>query len=85
MSFLLDLAKEMPDDARRILREAYALNDCSIVATARAMGVSLSTIVFVRGQLGLEEEFRAAYAALWNRFRPPVEVRHSRGRHAANR
>ena len=74
MSALRDLTFLAPDEARRIIREAYALEDCSIVRTARALGVAMSTMCDVVGILGLREELRTMRTKLRNRFADPEAV-----------
>gem|GEM_PF-6555376 len=66
----MDLSILAPEEARRILREAYALHG-GILPAARGLGVSADTILDVVRRLGLREEFREKREKLRTRFSDP--------------
>jgi len=78
---LTDLSHIEPDEARRIIREAFQLNDCSHAMTARALRVSGGVLQLTIRLLGIRQELLDAEGRFLARFADPEKPVRSISRH----
>ena len=79
IKLLTDLAVVDPEEARRVLREAFERAGRSIKRMRSELGYSETRINALLAQLGLREEFRGKREQLARRFADPRQARGPRG------